>query len=262
MEFTALHLLWLLSATSLTKQDSVRLKVSPIIAAQCDTRVFLYCNASSSQPGLSIKYMDWSQDVQLCSVNEKGDLSTNNVSTDFHCKYQEGQLTLVLHRALPLKSGNSSRYVCKLRSNQGTLHEYTTVQLQECCGRVESSLSSRGPNCTFSNVYPDGDVHWFQGSQNLSDGSVSQSTAKSVDNGWLTIYSWLTISGQETRSDVPYNCSLKSPMSDKYIASSLVPKLIPIKGKSQEQSTPNRAASQKTRTTVLFVLVSSLFAWK
>lgn len=86
----------------------------------------------------------------------------------------------------------------------------------ECCANVEGDLTSDGPICTFSDVYPDGDVHWFHGSHNLSGGFTVR---KSVDKGgWLTVRSHL----KRKSSDVPYNCSLWSSKSGRYIASTLV----------------------------------------
>lgn len=84
---------------------------------------------------------------------------------------------------------------------------------------AEGFLTSHGPGCTFKHVYPDGDVHWFQGSHHLSDGNLEYRTTKSVEEGgWLTITSYL----ERESSDVPYNCSLKSTKSGRYIASALV----------------------------------------
>lgn len=91
---------------------------------------------------------------------------------------------------------------------------------------MEAVLRSEGPSCRFNHVYPDGDVHWFHDSRNVSDESVMQHTAKSIDShGWMTIHSWLTLNGASERSShKPYNCSLKSSTSGKYIASTLVQK--------------------------------------
>ncbi|CAG5947734.1 unnamed protein product [Menidia menidia] len=230
MEITALGFLWLLSAFPLTTQELVRLKVKPTLSALCGKEVSLHCNTSSSQRGLLITHMEWSQDkTPLCSVNSEEKLTTykRHSPSDFHCKYTDGSLSLVFKEVLPPESGISKPYRCKLHSNQGVPHEYTRVELQECCGPVESIVGSDGPSCTFNRVYPDGDVHWFHSFHNLSDGSVRHNTAKSVDKqGWVTIRSWLTIddSLDWRNSVVPYNCSLKSTVSDRYIASTLVQK--------------------------------------
>ncbi|XP_017283203.1 uncharacterized protein LOC108242710 [Kryptolebias marmoratus] len=272
MMFTALHLFCLLPAFILTKQAhstvSVRLEVSPTDVAECGKQVSLHCNTFSSHQGLSVKRMEWSQgSTPLCSVNSKETIVTNKSHSlsDFRCDYKDGQLSLVFQRMLPLESGNSKPYMCKLHSNQGVAHNYTTVELQECCGTVESVLTSDGPSCTFNHVYPDGDVLWFQGSQNLSDGSVTPSTAKSVDaHGWLTIHSWLTISRKEEwgRSHLPFNCSLKSSTSGRIIASTLVQDMRVRTGLHPKNSGGNGVRSLKTMTAVLSILISLIFTWK
>ncbi|XP_031145386.1 uncharacterized protein LOC116043030 [Sander lucioperca] len=214
MGYTALHtLLWLLTAFVLTTQEFVKLNVTPKITAECGKQVTLTCNVSSSRHGLSIKHMNWSQkNRSFCSVDSEGNISHHmHTLSHFHCEYKHGQLSLIFKRVQPLESGD---YRCKLQSNQGAKHQYTRVELQECCGIVEGVSTSGGPACTFKNVYPDGDVHWFHGSHNLSDGSVRQHTTKHVDEGgWLTIHSDL----EWKSSTVPYNCSLKSITSGRYI---------------------------------------------
>ncbi|XP_032418986.1 uncharacterized protein LOC116720072 isoform X1 [Xiphophorus hellerii] len=239
MEFTVL--LFLFPAFTLTMQallpscrgisvtlspDSVKLEVSPKIFAECGKPVSLHCNSSSPQQGLSVKYMEWSHgNMSLCSVDSEQTITKlqRHFQSDFDCKYEDGRLSLVFERMLPLQSGE---YRCKLRSNKGVANECTKVQLQEFCGKVEAVLRSHGPSCRFNHVYPDGDVHWFHDSRNVSDESVMQHTTKSIDShGWMIIHSWLTLNGTSERSShEPYNCSLKSSTSGKYIASTLVQK--------------------------------------
>ncbi|KAA8594992.1 uncharacterized protein LOC116705339 [Etheostoma spectabile] len=239
MEYTALHtLLWLQTAFVLTTQEFVKLSVTPKITAECGKEVTLNCNVSSSRHGLSIKHMNWSQNNRsLCSLDKEGNITHHkHTLSHFHCEYKHGtQLSLIFKRVQPLESGD---YRCKLQSNQGAKHQYTRVELQECCGIVEGVWTGDRATCTFKNIYPDGDVHWFHGSHNLSDGSVRQHTTKHVDEGgWLTIRSYL----EQNSSTVPYNCSLKSSTSGRYITSTLVqnPEL-QARSISQEHTHPGR----------------------
>ncbi|XP_040002573.1 uncharacterized protein LOC120800497 isoform X2 [Xiphias gladius] len=220
MGFTALHILWLVPAFTLTTQELVELSVSPKITAECGKQVTLQCKVSSFPKGLLIRHMEWSHDkMSLCFVNSAGNITHNRSAlSDFHCEYRKGQLSLIFKKMQPLESENSP-YRCKLQSNMGARHKYTPVELQECCGIAEGVSTTNGPACTFNDVYPDGDVHWFHGSQNLSDESMKHHTTKRVEaGGWLTIISYL----KWKRSDVSYNCSLKSTKSGRYIASILV----------------------------------------
>ncbi|XP_019940052.1 uncharacterized protein [Paralichthys olivaceus] len=220
MEFTAL--LWLLPVFTLTTQELVGLSVSPHITTDCGKQVTLQCRVSPSPNGLSIKHMEWSHmKTPLCSLNSEGNISYNSSTlTDFHCEYEEGQLSLIFPDVQPEQDrGKLQRYRCKLHSNKGALHKYTTVELKDCAKMVEGVLTSDGPTCTFDSVHPDGDVHWFQGSHNLSDGSIKQHTTKRVEKGgWLTIHSYL----ESKSSDGPYNCSLMNSKSGRYMTSGLI----------------------------------------
>lgn len=101
--------------------------------AECGEQVSLNCSTSSSHDGLSVKHMEWSRgSLPLCSVRSNEDVITHkrHSLSDFYCTYQDGQLSLVFQRMLPLESGDLNRYRCKLHSNQGVAHNYTTVELQ------------------------------------------------------------------------------------------------------------------------------------
>lgn len=77
--------------------------------------------------------MAWSQGgTSLCSVNSEGTMLTHGKHSlsDFYCDYKDGQLSLVFQRMLPLESGHSKPYRCKLHSNQGVAYNYTKVELQ------------------------------------------------------------------------------------------------------------------------------------
>ncbi|XP_037328977.2 uncharacterized protein LOC119218556 [Pungitius pungitius] len=218
MEYTWHTLVWLLPAFTFSTQGLVKLSTSPGITAECGERVTLNCNASSSQKDLSIKHIEWFQShTSVCSVNEKGEVRNHAPSlTDFYCDYKHGRLSLIIQRVKPLDRGN---YSCKLHSNQGTGNSNTRVELQEC-GKAKGFWTKDRLTCAFTNVYPDGEVHWFHGHRNLSDGSVRHNTSKQVDEGgWLTIRSDL----ERESSLVAYNCSLMSAASGRYVASTLVP---------------------------------------
>ncbi|XP_074486611.1 uncharacterized protein LOC141764858 isoform X1 [Sebastes fasciatus] len=267
MGYTALYtLLWLLSAFTLTTQELLKLSVTPRITAECGQQVILNCDVSSSRDGLSVKYMMWSQNhTTFCSVDSEGKLKHHShTQSDFHCRYKHGQLSLVFKTVQPRESGDSKRYMCKLQSNMGVAHAYTRLELQECCGIVKGILTNGGPICRFKNVYPDGDVHWFHGSHNLSDGSVTHHTTKQVaKGGWLTIESYL----EAESSHLPYNCSLKSTASGRYIASTLVqnpesqvkPRGIP---QEQKKTVENGAGSHGPMWTFLCISISLVVALK
>lgn len=254
MGFTAL--VCLLSAFTLTTQDLVSLIVSPTVTAECGQQVTLNCNVSSYQHGLTIKHMEWSQGkTHLCTVDSLGELTQHNTNSlgDFHCNYEDGRLSLTFPYVQPLNSG---KYRCKLRSTEGAPYEYTTVELKECSGEVESVFTSDGPSCIFHRVYPDGDVHWFHGHHNLSDRSMPPDTftdtSKSVDEeGYLTIYSQLKRKGPY----LPYNCSLKSTRSGRYIASTLVKIELYDIDRTRPLNSSSGVRSQEPMRTILGILI-------
>ncbi|KAE8300669.1 hypothetical protein D5F01_LYC00816 [Larimichthys crocea] len=219
MRFTAMHiLLWVLTALTLTTQELVTTSVSPNITAERGKQVTLDCNVSSSLNGLSVIRMQWWYGTSLlCSVDSDGNITPHRESAPslFHCEYKHGQLSLIFERIVPLVCG---KYTCKLRSDRGMANAATWVDLQECYGNVEDASSGDKHTCTFHHVYPDGDVHWFHGSHNLSD-LAKHTTTKQVDNeGWLTVRSEMLMK----HSDKPYNCSLMNTKSGRYIGSTLI----------------------------------------
>ncbi|KAM8879671.1 uncharacterized protein AB9W97_014905 isoform 2-T3 [Spinachia spinachia] len=250
MEYTLLHtLVWLLPAFTFSTQDLVNLSVSPGISAECGEQVTLNCTASSSKKELSIRHIEWFHShTSLCSVNAEGDVRNHAPALrGIYCEYKHGQLSLIFKGAKPLDRGT---YSCKLQSNRGARHAATRVELQECSGKAEGVWTKERLTCIFRNLYPDGDVHWFHGSNNLSDGSGRHNTSKQVDErGWLTVQSDL----QRDSSPGPYNCSLMSATSGRYIASTLVPK--PESRVLVARQDPSRSGSHRPMWTFWFFAV-------
>lgn len=107
-----------------------------------------------------------------------------------------------------------------------------------CCGTVEATMTSAGPNCTFTEVYPDAEVHWFLGSRRLTGGSPRHSTREQVEeSGWMTVHSHL----EKDNSGEPYNCSLWCRTSRQYITSSLVVQSVQPPHRLESGATAQRA---------------------
>lgn len=220
MGLTALYtLLWLVSALTFTTQDLMSLDVSPKVTAECGQQVTLNCSAVSSQKGLLVREMHWYlNENPLCSVNNEGSITYSNPHRNLSCECTHGQLSLIIKEVQPLESGDTAPYKCKIKSNKGVKHGTTIVELQECSGEVQGETTDEGYSCTFNHVYPDGDVHWFDGSNHVLDSSLHNTTKQVVQGGWLTIRSYLKLK----ESGVPYNCSLMSTKSSRHIASTLI----------------------------------------
>lgn len=247
MGFTALHtLVWLLTTLTITMEELARLRVSPTITAECGKEVVLNCNLFSSKNQLHIKRMLWILNNKvLCSV---GDLGTNithypHTPSDFHCEFENGQLSLIFQSVQPLESGNSNFYMCKLRSNRGLVERNTTIELQECCGTVDVDSTTDHHICTFNQVYPDGEVQWFHSSHKLSDMSQYNTTKQVDKKGWLIIRSYL----KKESPDVASSCSLMSTRSSRTIASALLQR--------SELPVPNGVESHRCLKMVLCISV-------
>ncbi|XP_077380214.1 uncharacterized protein LOC144020524 [Festucalex cinctus] len=214
MKLPSLLLVGFLTELTLTTKGLVHVSN---VTAECGKPVAINCNVPTRRDGLSVKHMEWSQNHKpLCQVNSAGELNhSKNTKSDFHCEYKNGQLSLIFAKVQPEDSGAFNRYMCKVYSNQGMSHGYSWIELQECCGAVKVVLSKDGPVCTFSDVYPDGDVVWS--SQSQSEEPVRQNNFKSVEEGgWLTIRSHLE--GNPTGA---FNCTLTSIDSGRQIACNL-----------------------------------------
>lgn len=123
----------------------------------------------------------------------------------------------------------------------------------ECYREAQPSISDEGPTCTFTEVYPDGEVHWFQGPNNVT-GDPKIKTKQVKDGKFLTITSSLnrkTVSGEGA-----YNCSLWIPSTGAYLTSSLVPE----HGEARvEGPNANGAGAIGSVWKTFLVLLSTLF---
>ncbi|KAM9491251.1 uncharacterized protein ACWYII_003555 [Salvelinus alpinus] len=235
--------------------ELVKLSAVDSLIVPCHQSATLRCDLSTFQEGLSIYHMAWvRQDGKyLCDVNATGVMGTHpgNTPSAMECSYTpHAQLTLTLLQVQPLEQG---KYLCKLRSSHGVKEATTTVKLQECYGEVQPSVSDEGPTCTFTEVYPDGEVHWFQGSNNVT-GDPKIKTIQVKDGMFLTITSSLnrkTVSGEGA-----YNCSLWIPSTGAYLTSSLVPE----HGEARvEEPNANGAGAIGFPHRTILVLLSTLF---
>lgn len=159
--------------------------------------------------------MEWSHSQTYCSVDSNGFLNISDPE-DFYCQYDKGHLSLHFYKWSPWLFKNS--FMCKLRSNQGILHKYTQVETREHWVDVRAVWGSITPHCTFRKVCPGGEVEWFQNSQKITDQSLIVTKEHIEAGSWITINSYLNVHN----SNHPYNCTLKSSSSGRYLTSALI----------------------------------------
>ncbi|KAG7281062.1 hypothetical protein CRUP_027599 [Coryphaenoides rupestris] len=167
--------------------------------------VTLHCNVSSSVDNLLIRYLSWiNENNEAVCIFEEGKL--NQSSGDINCSYADQRLTLQFVHTPLHESQGLHKYLCKLRSNQGARWKNTTVKLKECCQEVEVAVTTEGePTCTFTGVYPDGEVHWFHAAARLpASNAMAQNKKREDERGYMSVISSLPGGGHAG----PYNCCL------------------------------------------------------
>lgn len=94
-----------------------------------------------------------------------------------------------------------------------------SVSLSECCGDVQTEVTSGAATCTFRRVHQGGDVHWFHGQQQKARLHEDVDTSSVMDeDGWWTISSAL----RRPLSHQALRCALLS-RSGRYLRSASVP---------------------------------------
>ncbi|KAJ8002067.1 hypothetical protein DPEC_G00175950 [Dallia pectoralis] len=235
-------IIWMVVAVrlTLTKTELVKVHTKDNPSVSCQKSVTLHCNVSSEE-NVTIDDLFWSRNhnKRLCAVGnitlhtENTKLQTKNLTTQQHrfvCNYNQTSqlslsLSLTLQNAQPFDKGT---YTCKLFSNRGIKETTADLEFQgsECYKDANESSNDTHRTCTFTGVYPDGEVHWFQGSNNLT-GSAQTNTKQVETDGALTVTSSLK------REKGTYNCSLWIPSTGVYLASRVTPVLLTFESRSQ-----------------------------
>uniref|UniRef100_W5N796 Ig-like domain-containing protein n=1 Tax=Lepisosteus oculatus TaxID=7918 RepID=W5N796_LEPOC len=163
----------------------VDLVVKDKMTAKYDNRITLNCSISSKEDlgDVEISWVHFENNDILCNYNSKDERATHHQRAA--CTFGDLQLSLTLHRFLPSDEG---MYICKLRSKAGMKHTNTTVQLQDQFSRFQYAQSSSQRTCTFYEVYPQGEVHWFDEDRNVTEDVVYSSSNK-TKNGLFNITS-------------------------------------------------------------------------
>ncbi|KAJ8363581.1 hypothetical protein SKAU_G00124120 [Synaphobranchus kaupii] len=223
MEVFILAFLWLVVVAS-AANGLVDLEVKALVRAPCHSSVTLHCNISHVE-GLEVEEISWIRmnDLEtLCMVNR-----TEEKKCDSHrikCSYTpQAQLSLTISHLWPTDQG---QHVCKLKSNKGVRNMISTVEVQECYGKVETDASSSGIACHFHGVHPLGKVHWFHHGKNVTFNSTTSNSNKPNHKGMYNVSSTLLTDGDSSY----YNCSLWIPNTRTYLTSTLVHAPKKVKG--------------------------------
>lgn len=209
---------WVTALVHSATHSLVELRASDPVAAPCHSAITLHCNISEEND-LKVGELTWiHKEMALCIVTKAGPVS---LSPRVRCDYKpQAQLTLTISHLWPIDQGE---YICRLWSNLGMKTKSTTVKVNECLGKLDTSSSTSEVGCHFQGVYPQGKVHWFHQGKNVTYDSVAANTSKANHKGMYNVTGALLTRGGSNK----YNCSLWIPSTGVYLTSALVqaPKL-------------------------------------
>ncbi|KAF3700389.1 hypothetical protein EXN66_Car016076 [Channa argus] len=201
-----ISIIWFSSAVGIAGGHTLELETTPEVLARCGDNVTLTCNANSSQK-LDVKLFTWSDGRRnLCPLDD------GQRVPDVLCETTASPaLKATLINVMPVYKG---RYLCKLQSNLGATSAQTLLSVQDCLESSDFRINSSHAECRFTGVHPRGNVHWFQGDDNLTDSATTQE--EEDQHGRYDVRSTIRI--EERKSSEAYNCSLWMPDDRKYLS--------------------------------------------
>ncbi|XP_062304431.1 uncharacterized protein LOC134008866 [Osmerus eperlanus] len=246
--FLRTGLLLLIVHTAPTEEG---LSISPSFMAQCGQNLSLFCNNTHPPlPGSHVT-MNWAHSDSnrvICEVNTS---HPTKETDDYICAMTEGvHLELTL---LGIKPDNRGVYVCKLSSAEGTACTMTNVTLDECYTGPNVTTTAEAYSCTFTGVFPEGEVHWFQGPERLTGNTTCTTTVRVEPRGGLTICS--TLKRNSTSGQLPYTCSLWNPRAKRYLTSQ-------VTGPSKVTGSSNGREAHRAFWELWAILLASHFLMK
>nr|XP_049600852.1 uncharacterized protein LOC125983537 [Syngnathus scovelli] len=151
---------WLAMAFATT---DVVMETTPNKTAGCRDNVTLICEVNSAKL-LNVK------DVKLFSWNDPNSISLCNTTVNTSmCRYETDgsfhKLSVTIFDIMPIHEG---KYLCKLHSKMGTKYSATFITVQGCLGSQDYFVNNSMATCKFNGVYSWGDIHWFEGDQELN----------------------------------------------------------------------------------------------
>ncbi|XP_008414875.1 uncharacterized protein LOC103469137 [Poecilia reticulata] len=211
--FVRVSIFWFTLAVSISVSQCRQLDTEPKVSRTCGENVTLTCNASVAMlKDSKIVKFDWQhKNTTLCQY-------TNNTSTDkIQCNFTNttSQLTLSL-TIIDITPSDEGVYHCKLHSVGGSANGQSHLRVGDCFRKPGKDIPS--DKCSFEEVYPIADIHWFQGDVNLTGGTETKQNVD--DKGYFTVES--TAPTEKGNQRQPYNCSLWMPSLNKYISSRMV----------------------------------------
>ncbi|XP_014827590.1 PREDICTED: uncharacterized protein LOC106906709 isoform X1 [Poecilia mexicana] len=204
---------WFILAVSISVSQYKHLDTEPKVFKTCGENVTLNCNASEAKlKDSKIFKFDWQHKSKtLCQY--MNNTSTDKIKCNFTNTTSQLTLSLTILNIIPSDDGN---YHCKLHSGGGIANGQSHLKVGDCFGKPGKDTPS--DQCSFEEVFPIADIHWFQGDVNLTDGTETKQNVD--DKGYFTVQS--TAPTERGNQSQPYNCSLWMPSLNKYISSRMV----------------------------------------
>lgn len=213
--FVWTSIFWFVLAYSISVTYCKQLDTEQKVSTTCGSNVTLTCNASKSElKDLRVMKFEWQiKDKTLCQYEQ------NNSSRKIQCKTtnttSELTLTMTILNIIPADEGV---YHCKLHTTGVTGNGQSHIKVEGCLGSSGNSMDKNSAKCSFSKVFPRGEIHWYQGESNLTGASIPKEVQD--ENGFYTFES--EVPTEKGNQSQPYNCSLWMPSLNRYIASQRV----------------------------------------
>ncbi|XP_032443797.1 uncharacterized protein LOC116735802 [Xiphophorus hellerii] len=211
--FVWVSIFWFTLAVSISVSQCKQLDTESNVNRTCGENVTLNCSASVAMlKGSKVVKFDWQhKNTTLCQY--MNNTSTSKIQCNFTNTTSELTLSLTILNIIPSDEGV---YHCKLHSLGAHANGQSHLSVGDCFGKPGKDTPP--DQCSFDEVYPIADIHWFQGDVNLTDGTE---TKQSVDDkGYFTVQSRAPT--EKGTQKLPYNCSLWMPSRNTYISSRLV----------------------------------------
>lgn len=201
---TAAYFIILLQLVNSNSAGFIELHAIENQMMNCNKKAVLQCNISSST-AFEIREIKWKKPDKGFECDPK----SNSTSPEFECNHTKETLTLTILHPKPADIG---AYFCTIKANVGHKSKAINVSIEgECTGDFFTMAGPKQLQCTFTGVYPEGTIHWFDNDDNVT--SYSNITSLPNTDGTFNITSVLQLPYNKRT----YNCSLLLPTNGQYI---------------------------------------------
>ncbi|RVE69329.1 hypothetical protein OJAV_G00076530 [Oryzias javanicus] len=135
--------------------SELQLLTAPSVEAKCGDNLTLKCEVNSmGLTDLTFTTFEWMHKTS-CK-----DIRLANTGHGLYCQIQNK--TLLFGTLTNIMPDDKGEYICKIRSNYGSVYNKTNVTVNCCIGSSEITGNRSHLTCQFKGVYPTANILWFQ----------------------------------------------------------------------------------------------------